>query len=138
MIQEVLHGLLALRDAARAGRDKMKRTIEGVLDYAVFEALNSETIEKLDVLSTHTVVEGHNIETVEVRKMDATRISFVITGQVNVEFKYGSNSDVRNDIGLRQDDSYPFCAPVSSDAAKPLEIHSCEVVPKADCSSFYE
>ena len=138
MTHEVLFGLLHLLDAAAASREEMKRVIAGVMHHAVFERLISETIQELDELSTHTVVDGHYIDTVEVRKMDATRISYVVTGEVEVELQYGSDSDVRDDIGFRQDDSYPYHATVSSYAATPLKIRSGDIDFAVDNSSFYE
>ena len=83
-------------------------------------------------------MDGHYIDTVEVRKMDATRICYVVTGQVEVELQYGSDSDVRDDIGFRQDDSYPYHATVSSNAAKPLEIRSSDVDFTVDNRRFFE
>ena len=138
MIHDVLLGLRGLLDAAAASRDEMKRVIAGVMHHAVFESLISETIQELDELSTHTIVDGHHIDAVEVQKMNATRISYVITGHVDVELQYGSDSDVRNDIGYRKDDSYPYRATVLSKAARPLEIRSDDVELAVDNRSFFE
>ena len=138
MIHDVLLGLRVLLDAAAASRDEMKRVIASVMHHAVFESLIAETIQELDELSTHTVVDGHYIDAVEVEEMDATRICYAITGHVDVELQYGSDSDVRNDIGYRRDDTYPYRATVSSKVAKPLEIHSDDVELAVDNSSFFE
>ena len=135
---DVMFGLLVLLDAAAASRNEMKRVVANVMNHAVFERLISETIQELDEISTHTVVDGHFIHTVEVIEMDATRICYVITGHVDVELQYGSDSDVRNDIGFRRDDSFPYRAAVSSDVAKPLEIHSHDIELVVDNSSFFE
>ena len=70
--------------------------------------------------------------------MDATQISYAIRGQVDVELQYGSDSDVRNDIGFRHDDTYPYRATVSSNATKPLEVDSSSVDLTVDNSSFFE
>ena len=138
MLQNVLLGLLGLMDAAEASRDKMKRAIAEVMHHAVFENLISDTIQELDKLSTHTVVDGHYIDTVEVQSLSATKIEYVVTGQVEVELQYGSNSDVRNDIGFRQDDSYPCSAVIKSKPANPMDIHPNDVALKVDNRSFFE
>ena len=104
VIHEVFRILLNLLRAAAEGREEITRTTASVMHNAVFENLISETIQELDELSTHTTVDGHYIDTVEVRSLDATRIEYVITGQVEVELQYGSNSDVQNDIGFRKDE----------------------------------
>lgn len=138
MIHDVLASLLDLLAAAAIGRDEIKRAIEGVMHNAVFENLISDTIQELDELSTHTLVDGHFIETVTVAVMDAKQITYTLTGQVEVKLQYGSDSDVRNDIGLRQNDSYPYSATVSSKADKPMNIQSNDVTLIVDNSSFFE
>lgn len=138
MIHDVLGSLMDLLGAAASGREEIKRTTASVMHNAVFENLISETIQELDELSTHTTVDGHYIDTVEVRSLTATQIEYVITGQVEVELQYGSNSDVRNDIGFRKSDSYPYIAVITSNPAKPLEIHPDNVTLQADNSSFFE
>ncbi len=138
MIHEVLESLLDLLHAAAAGRERIVRATAGVMHHAVFVNLISESIQELDELSTHTTVDGHYIDTVGVRSLTATRIEYTITGQVEVELQYGSNSDVRNDIGFRQDDSYPYHAVILSNPAKPMEIQPNNVTLQVDNSSFFE
>lgn len=138
MLHDVFHGLLTLLDAAEESRAGLKHAIADVMHHAVFDNLISETIQELDEISTHTTVDGHHIDTVEVRSLTATGIEYAITGQVEVELQYGSNSDVRNDIGFRQDDSYPYSAVITSNPAKPLDIHRNNVRLQVDNSSFYE
>lgn len=138
MIHEVFESLLDLLRAAADGREEIVRATASVMHNAVFENLISETIQELDELSTHTTVDGHYIDTVEVRSLTATKIEYAITGQVEVELQYGSNSDVRNDIGFRQDDSYPYHAVILSNPAKPLEIQPNDITLQVDNSSFFE
>ncbi len=138
MVQNVLEGIINLLEDASASRKKMQHALASVMHEAVFENLISDTIPDLDELSTHTTIDGHYIDTVQVCEMGAKRISYEITGQVEVELQYGSNSDVKNDIGFRQDDSYPYHATVTSGAAKPLEIGRGDVNLTVDNSSFYE
>lgn len=138
MTFEVFESLLDLLRAAANGRDEITRATASVMHNAVFESLISETIQELDELSTHTTVDGHYIDTVEVRSLTATKLEYAITGQVEVELQYGSNSDVRNDIGFRQDDSYPYHAAILSNPAKPMEIQPKDITLKVDNSSFFE
>ena len=138
MTRDVLDGLLRLLDAAAASRDKLKQAIEDVIEDAVFERLIMDTISELDELSTHTVVDDHYIDTVEVKDVDGTKITYAIFGTVAVQLQYGSNADVRSDFGFRLSDSYPYRAIVSSGAGKPLEIDSRDVHISVDTSSFFE
>lgn len=138
MFHEVLVGIETLLDAADESRTAVQRAVATVMHKAVFENLISQTIQELDELSTHTTVEGHSIDDVEVTGMDAREISYRITGQVEVELQYGSNSDVRNDIGFRQTDSYPYTATVTCKVAEPMAVDPDEIDLSVDNSSFYE
>lgn len=138
LIQNVLAGLLELLDAAIEARNDLKHAISEVMHNAVFENLISESIQELDELSTHTSVDGHQIDCVDVVEMDANQVVYEVFGDVEVELQYGSNSDVRNDIGLRMGDSYPYRAVVISRAAKPMDIRAADVELKVDNSSFFE
>jgi len=138
MYREVLLGIDHLMVAASDSRDAVKRAIAKVMHDAVFENLISETIQELDEISTHTTIDGHYIDTVEVVRMTATEIGYSITGQVEVELQYGSNSDVANDIGYRQDDSYPYVATVACKVAEPMNVKADDIQLTVDNSSFYE
>lgn len=138
MLYEVLteiHGLL--EDAANA-RHSITGAVSASMHNAVFENLILETIQELDELSTHTRVDGHIIDEIKVGRLDAGEIEYRITGEVEVELQYGSNSDVANDIGMRSDDSYPYKAKVIAAAAKPLDIDAEAIQLTVDTSSFYE
>ncbi|ORE93849.1 hypothetical protein ATO4_15701 [Aurantimonas sp. 22II-16-19i] len=138
MIQNVLFGLVNLLEGAATARETMKHALAEVMHEAVFDNLISETIQELDELSTHTVVNGHAIDTIAVQLMNATTVCYVVTGEVEVELQYGSNSDVRNDIGFRRNDAYPYRAIITSCAAEPSEIHSNDVALTVDNRSFFE
>ncbi|MGV0760248.1 hypothetical protein V6768_13120 [Tistrella mobilis] len=138
MMYSVLHGLLTLLESAQESRARLTDAVSHVMRHAVFDNLISETIQELDEISTHTTVSGHEIEIVEVRSLTATQIEYTITGYVEVELQYGSNSDVRNDIGYREDDHYPYSATVISNPASPLEIRSKDINIKVDNSRFFE
>jgi hypothetical protein len=138
MLYEVLTEIHALIDDAAQSREAIKDAVATALHNAVFESLILETIQELDELSTHTRVDGHWIDTISVKLLDATRIEYRVTGEVEVELQYGSNSDVENDIGMRSDDSYPYRAKVSAEAGKPLEIDAEAIRLHVDTSSFYE
>lgn len=134
----VLSGIDGLLDAADHSRDTVRHAIVGAMHDAVFDSLISETIQELDELSTHTVVDGHWIESVKVEHIDARKISYRITGHVEAELQYGSNSDVENDIGYRQSASYPYKARVVGNAADPMALDADNVSLHVDNSSFYD
>lgn len=138
MLDKSLRGVVGLLDAAATSREKTTQAIADVMHEAVFQRLISEAIPELDELSTHTIVDDHYIERVDVDEMDATRVGYVINGTVEVELQYGSNGDVRRDIGFRRSDSCPYLATVGSSAAKPMDIQSDDVRLSVDNRSFFE
>jgi len=138
MLYDVLSELHALLEDAHEARHSIKDAVGDALHNAVFESMILDTIQELDELSTHTRVDGHWIDTIEVCRLDATKIEYRIAGEVEVELQYGSNSDVANDIGMRSDDSYPYKAKVVAEASKPLDIDAEAIRLTVDTSSFYE
>ncbi|RYH00335.1 MAG: hypothetical protein EON58_00525 [Alphaproteobacteria bacterium] len=138
MIQDVLLGLDQLLQAANENREAVTHAVADVMQEAVFEKLISETIDELDELSTHTTVDGHNIDSVNVTKLDSHEISYRVEGEVEVELQYGSSSDIRNDIGHVQDGSYPYVVTVTCSVAKPMAIRADDLNIRVDNRSFYE
>lgn len=138
MLYEVLSELHALLENAREARHSIKDAVGSALHNAVFESMILDTIQELDELSTHTRIDGHWIDVIEVRRLDATEIEYRIAGEVEVELQYGSNCDVANDIGMRSGDSYPYRARVVAEAGKPLDIDAEAIRLTVDTSSFYE
>jgi len=138
MIQDVLRGLDQLLQAANESREAITHAVADAMQEAVFEKLISETIDELDELSTHTTVDGHNIDNVSVTKLDSQDISYRVEGEVEVELQYGSNSDVRNEIGFRQDDSYPYVVTVTCAVARLMAIRADDLNISVDNRSFYE
>lgn len=138
MIQDVLRGLDQLLEAANESREAITHAVADAMQEAVFEKLISETIDELDELSTHTTVDGHNIDKVTVTKLNSQDISYRVEGEVEVELQYGSNSDVKNDIGFRQDGSYPYVVTVTCAVARPMAIRVDDLNISVDNRSFYE
>ncbi len=138
LIAEVLEAFLHLSESAVDARSDLVRAIEAKMHDAVFDNLIAESIDELEELSTHTTVDGHFIEKVEVIELNAEQVVYEVIGEVGVELQYGSNSDVRKDIGMRMGDSYPYRAIVLSKAGLPLDIGRGDVELQIDNSSFFE
>jgi hypothetical protein len=138
MFSDVIAGIDDLLGAAEDNREAVQGAVGMAMHNAVFERLIFETIEELDVLSTHTTIDHHWIDSIEVEEMDANMISYLVTGTVAVELQYGSGSDVAADIGFRTTDSYPYEATVECSIADPLTVDADSIDLKVDASSFYE
>jgi len=138
LFMDVVTGLDTLLDAARDSRRMVEEAVAATLHDAVFEKMIGEAIQELDELSTHTTIDYHMVERIEVEEMDAATISYVVTGEVAVELQFGSGSDVRNDIGYRDTDSYPYEARAEVAVTDPLNISADDVEVKVDTDSYYE
>jgi hypothetical protein len=101
----------------KAARDDLERSIRPA----------TEQLARVKDLPSISRLSGLSIE-----------IEYCVTGEVDVELQYGSNSDVSHDIGMRSDDSYPYEARVIAAAGKPLDIDAEAIQLSVDTSSFYE
>lgn len=138
LVDDALDGLLDLYDSARTCRDEVHRSLRTEVFDAVLERLISETMQELDELSTHTSVDGHEIDDYTITLVDDEFIELTVAGTVYVELQYGSRSDIRNDMGAVLSDSYPYTASMKARVIEPQRILQDSVVVSVDNSAFYE
>ena len=110
---------------------------DAIDDHLLSEAI-SETVNELDELATHYLVDEVCVESTEVVDIGPERLMLRVEGSVGVELQYGSNSDVRNDIGGVMSDSFPFAADVFVKFERPLGKHAEVENFKVDTHSWYE
>jgi len=122
MADDVLSGIDQLLQAADDSRKAITQAVEMVLFREIFDTFFFDTLDDLDVLSTHTTVSGHFLDTVTVTKLDSTEICYRATGNVDVELQYGSASDIENDMGMESEDSYPYIVNVNCDVTNPMKV----------------
>lgn len=89
-------------------------------------------------MATHYNVEDTQVDTVKINFMDATRIQFSVTGQVECCFQYGSGSDVHNGDGIVTYDSYPLTCDFEAPIATPMQVAVKAETLKIDNESFYQ
>lgn len=65
-------------------------------------------------------------------------LSIKAEGYIEVELQYGSNSDVRHDMGAVISDSFPFAATVQFKLIRPLGKKAMVSNFNVDTSSWYE
>lgn len=135
---EVFDALEELFEAAAECRRAVVDELKEHIDRALFDSMISEAINNLDALSTHTTVEGHESEEIEVLEMNHELIAFAVSGSIYVELQYGSNSDLHNDMGAVMSDSFPYKATLEAKAADPSKPLAKSVKLTVDESSFYE
>lgn len=113
--------VVALIEAISECRRKVVSSLWEHIDQAVvFEAIR-ETILSIDEIATHHCIDAVYIDEVEVVEIHARGIHFKATGSIDAELQWGSNSDVKNDMGAVMSDSFPF----------ECELHSTTEDPEA-------
>lgn len=118
-------------------RSVLENLASAIDDHLLRKAI-SETINELDELATHHLIEDIDVESSEVVDIGTKWLVLDVQGSVGVELQYGSNSDVRNDIGGVISNSFPFTAKVHVKFEKPLGRHVEVRGFKVDTSSWYE
>jgi hypothetical protein len=68
----------------------------------------SESIDVVDILATHHNVEEISVEHTEISKILSDKIIVEVEGFVSVRLQWGSNSDLKNDIGAEMYDSFQY------------------------------
>lgn len=103
----------------------------------VFERFIESTVDDLDILSTHTQIEGVQIEAVEAASIGLNVIRYTVAGTVYVTLVFGSGSDFDRGDGATLSESFPFTCLVEGSVEKfdqLTEISDLDV----DTSSWFE
>jgi hypothetical protein len=131
-----LEAFLGLFEVAAKCRSLIEDALVDLLDQEIMDRLIGETIDELDELSTHTRVDEHSIDDVKVANLDECAVTYSVTGTVYVELQYGSNSDVRDDIGAINCDSLFYSTTITAPVAAPKSFTPPKI--SIDNSSFFE
>jgi hypothetical protein len=121
--------------------EELKRMVSEALEVSLHEAISSATIEdvlgEVDILSTHYLVEGSDIEEIIVSSIDYQHIDVQVRGNVDIEHQYGSDGDYERGDGVRIESSYPYVVNLQLDVNEPLEItiETDDIIVNTD--SFY-
>jgi hypothetical protein len=94
----------------------------------------NELPDELDVLSTHTRIEG--VSNIEFESINVLKNCIELSGSgfVEVSLQYGSDGDVKRGEGGEQDDNYPFTFSIQLNHSMEIEDFNYEI----DTSDFYE
>lgn len=80
------------------------------IDKAIIDMTLVETIDAIDIIATHYSIKAIYTEDVSISTIDNEKIYIAAVGYVDVELQWGSNSDIKNDIGALAEDSFSFVA----------------------------
>ena len=104
----VVNALLGLVNAIMGCRKKLKSELEENISRALLEHTIYESIDDIDILSTHHNVEEVYVSEYQIREFGSNQLLLEVDGSINVRQRYGSNSDLVNDIGFEWNTSFPF------------------------------
>ncbi|MGH1273999.1 hypothetical protein ACQVWA_11135 [Bacillus cereus] len=119
-------------------RTLITHSLEEKLYDQVNNALTNDTIQEVDILATHYLIEAITIESIKVSKITSSNLGIDVDGSIDVEHQYGSDGDYRRGDGIRFDSSYPYSVLLSLDINDPLAVSIDPDAIQVDNSSHYE
>jgi len=124
--EAILAALASLFDAIRDCRAAVVEPIAETLDEAAVDALLSETILEVDELATHHSIQEVYVDKTIVHAIGPDTITYRSTGSVDVILQFGSNSDIRNDMGAEIEQSFPFACDIEVPLSEPWNLEWAE------------
>ncbi|EOI5734558.1 hypothetical protein ACMUBP_003994 [Cronobacter sakazakii] len=118
-------------------KEIINKLYEAVSEAAIHSSI-TETVTSIDILSTHSSVDEVYVDDVKIVEINDTEIVFSVTGSVGVGLQWGSNFDLRNDIGAVGSETFPFTCEVRSPVYAPESLECDEGAFHADTSSWWE
>ncbi len=113
-------------------------SLETELYKQVSDALTNDTIQEIDEIATHYLIESITLDNVTVSKITSSELFIDVDGSVDVEHQYGSDGDFRRGDGLRFENSYSFNTSLVLNVDDPLAVSIDPDSIQVNNSSNYE
>jgi hypothetical protein len=117
-------------------RTELRNSVEESAKDVLTDDMLDGTITALEEIATHYEIDEVNIDRLKLEYLGPDQIVFKAAGTVDCTLQYGSDSDVRNDSGMRVDDHYPLTCEFVADVSTPMDLKVRKL--HVDNSSFYE
>lgn len=117
--------------------DLIKHLEERIFDAAVEQEMY-ETIPNVDLLASHYSTEEIYVEEARVVTLGSQYIDTHIKGKATFMLQWGSNSDVRNDVGAESETELPFSTKIKFLCSDPTKFEIEENNFSVDTSKWYE
>ncbi len=141
LVAEVSEGAIgALADVlacAEGCRSNLCRLLEDRVHTAVLQEVLRETINDIDIVATHHIVEGVGVEEVRVRGLTGSQITLAVSGYVEVELQWGSGGDMSRGDGATMDETFPLTCEFTSSVRTPDEFELSPDSLQVDNSSWF-
>ncbi|MEZ8410647.1 hypothetical protein AB4248_00290 [Vibrio splendidus] len=133
-VMHIVNDILVLVEDMRS---QIISLIESEVDSTIVEEFISNTQDEIDILSTHSVVDYSELESFHVSKISSEHIWIVGVGIAHCELQWGSNSDLRNDIGATMSESYPYDFTLQAPLSNLTDLELAPEGLKIDTSSWW-
>lgn len=137
-ISEGAIGALAdLLDCADNCRRRLCNHLEGRIQKALIQEALRETINEIDIVATHHIVDGISVEEVQLTGLTGTQLTLTVSGYIEVELQWGSGGDLRRGEGATMDDSFPLTCEFTSSVETPDKFELTPDSLKVDNDSWF-
>lgn len=134
--KEILTALFNLFSSIQSLRSAICGTLQKQLDETAIGSALSETILEIDELSTHHYIDDIDCEQYLVTSISSREILINVHGTIYVELQWGSNSDIRNDMGAIIPQDFPFTCTISAPLSEINELSVDDNGFRVDVSSW--
>lgn len=137
-VAEACAALQNVLETADFARKTLAAAIEYAVEKEVVHTVLQDTVASVDEIASHHFIDEVSLDSVHVLRIGASEIEFVAHGTLEVELQWGSNSDVRNDLGAVGNDSFPLTLCLISPVTAPGEVEAVEGTLVVDTSDWFE
>ena len=127
-----------LLDALHFCRRAVLEPIMESLDDAAVDTLLSESLVEVDELATHWSLQDVYVHETVVHTIGPDTITYRSTGSIDVILQFGSNSDVRNDLGAELPQTFPFTCDIIVPLEDPWDLGCAQTRRGVDVSEWIE
>lgn len=106
--QDIVNHLIEFAKTIIDSRQMIISEIDEKINNEFIQHSINETIEEVDILATHHNTEGLSVDHTRISKILSDKLLVDVRGIVSVRLQWGSNSDLKNDIGTEMYDSFPY------------------------------
>lgn len=137
--EEVMTHLIDFAKTIVDSRKMIIYEIDEKISDEFIEHTISETVEEVDILATHHNTEEISVNHTGISKILSDRILIDVEGFVSVRLQWGSDSDLKNDIGAEMYDSFPYSGTVEAKLNGSFENAEISIINfNVNTDSWYE
>lgn len=111
-VKECIYSFHELFKSIKEARETIILKLEQKIEETLIDQVISNYIEEIGEMATHYWTNGLDIGDYEIIDIDHKNIVIEVTGNIDATLQYGSDSDVRNDIGGTIDKDFQFTATI--------------------------